>query len=127
MLEILPAPSHVAAFHYTATLDGEDYDRSIVELEAKLAVHDRIAVFADLTGMTGMTPVALAKDLRYSLGKIGEFRRFARGAVVTEREWLAKVTAFAAHFFPHTDLRTFTPAQRAIALGWASEQLPPEE
>jgi hypothetical protein len=125
MLEILAAPPHVAAFHFHGTLTGEDYDRCIDEIEARLAAHARIAVFSDLSGMTGLAPEAVAKDLRYALGKIGEFHRFARAAIVTERDWLARVTAFSAMFFPRTDLRTFAPAERDAALAWASE-VPPE-
>lgn len=124
MIEILPSPPHVAAFHFSGTLDGDDYDRCIEVIESRLAGHDRIAIFCDLTGMTGITPAAMAKDLRYALTKFGEYRRFARGAVVTERDWLARVTGFAAVFFPRTDMRTFTPAEREAAVAWASEVLP---
>lgn len=123
MLDILEAPSHVAAFHFHGTLTGEDYDRCIAWMETRLALHERIAVLADLTGMTGITPAAFAKDLRYAIGKVGQFHRFARGAVVTEREWLARVTGFAATFFPHTELRTFEPGELQAAMKWARAPL----
>lgn len=126
MIEILPAPSHVAAFHVRETMTAEDYDRCIEHIDARLARHPRIAIYCDLVGMTLMTPMAIAKDLRYALGKLGEYHRFARGAVVTEREWLGSVTRIASLFFPHTEVRTFVPADRAAALAWASEELPKE-
>lgn len=125
MIEILPAPPHVAAFRFTGTLTGEDYDRGIAAIEDKLAGHDRIAILSDLTGMTEVTTAALGKDLRYALGKIGEYRRFARGAVITEREWLARATSFAGIFFPHTQVRTYEPHEREAALAWVAEPLPP--
>lgn len=124
MIEILAAPPHVAAFHFHGTLTAGDYDRCIAEIEARLSGHERIAVFSDLTGMTGITPEAMGKDLRFALGKLGDFHRFARGAVVTEHGWLAGVTKFAALFFPRTELRTFTPDERGLALAWAGEELP---
>ena len=123
MIEILASPPHLAAFHFTRILDGDDYDRCIEVIESKLEVHDRIAIFCDMTGMTGLTPVALGKDLRYALGKIGEYRRFARGEVVTGHDCLAKGTGFAAVFFPHTALRTFPPDEREEAMAWASGPL----
>ena len=36
MLEILPAPDHVAAYHLSGTLGEADYDRVIEDIEAKL-------------------------------------------------------------------------------------------
>jgi hypothetical protein len=122
MIEILQAPPHVAAFHFSGTLGVGDYDRCIDLIEARLAEHDRIAIFCDLTGMTGIEPAAMAKDLRFALAKFGEYQRFARSAVVTEHAWLARVTRFAAMFFPHIEIRTFAPEERAAALAWSSQQ-----
>src|SRR5690606_31621923 len=102
----------------------EDYDRCIDVIEARLATQERIAIFCDLTGMTGIAPAALAKDLRFALAKFGEYRRFARSAVVTGQAWLSGVTKFAAMFVPHTEIRTFAPEQRVAALAWASAPLP---
>lgn len=124
MIEILQASPHVAAFHFTGTLSVEDYDRCIDVIEARLADHERIAIFCDLTGMSGIAPGAMAKDLRFALAKFGEYHRFARSAVVTEHAWLSGVTKFAAMFFPHSEIRTFTPEERVAALSWASEELP---
>jgi hypothetical protein len=124
MIEILPASAHVAAFHFRGTLRVEDYDHCIDLIEARLADHRRITIFCDLTGMSGIEPAAMAKDLRFALAKFGEYRRFARSAVVTEHAWLSGITKFAAMFFPHTEIRTFSPEERAAAFAWANEELP---
>lgn len=119
MLEILPSPPHLAAYRFTGTLTAEDYDRCIDDLEARLAGHGRIGIYCDLRGFTGITPAALARDLRYTLGKVGQFDRFARGAIVTGRQWLASVTDFAARFFPRTDIRSFGEDEAEQAMAWA--------
>ncbi|MDQ3288825.1 MAG: STAS/SEC14 domain-containing protein [Pseudomonadota bacterium] len=121
MIEILPAPSHVAAFKVRETLTADDYDRCIAEIEARLSEHRRITVFCDLVGMARMTPMAVARDLRYAIGKLGQFHRFARGAIVTEREWLGTITRLGGVFFPHTDLRTFAAGDAATGFAWAAE------
>ncbi|HEY5804770.1 MAG TPA: STAS/SEC14 domain-containing protein [Lysobacter sp.] len=121
MIEMLPSPSHVAAFHFSGTLDGDDYDRCIADIEARLAQHQRIGIFCDLTGFTGLTAQAMGKDLRYALGKFGEYRRFARGAIITDKHWLARISEFSGHFFPHTEIRSFDPDEREAALLWASD------
>lgn len=121
MIESLPAPPHVAAFHFTGTLTGEDYDRCIAEIESRLGAYRRIGLYCDLTGFTGLTAEAMTKDLHYGLSKLGEYHRFARGAVVTDREWLGKVSEFAGYFFPHTEIRSFAPGETAAAMAWAAD------
>jgi len=120
MIEILPAPPHLAAYRFSGTLTAEDYDRCIGDLEARLARHQRIGIYCDLRGFTGITPAALARDVRYSLSKVGQYDRFARGAIVTGSHWLAAVTDFAGRFFPQTDIRSFGEDQAEEAMAWAT-------
>ena len=121
MSDILPSPSHVGAYRFSGTLDGADYDRCIADIEARLRLHERVGLYCDMTGFTGLTPEALAKDLRYALDKFGEYRRFARGAIVTDKRWLAGISEFAGRFFPNTEIRAFEPEDHDAALAWASQ------
>ncbi len=107
MIEILPGPAHVGAYRFSGTLTAEDYDRCIGDLEARLARYPRIGIYCDLRDFTGITPAALARDLRFALGKVGQFDRFARGAVVTGRQWIASATDLTGKFFPQTGMRSF--------------------
>ncbi|WP_374320131.1 SpoIIAA family protein [Pseudoxanthomonas kaohsiungensis] len=129
MFEILPSPPHLGAYRFTGTLTAADYERCIADIEARLARFARIGLYCDLRGFTGVTPAAIAHDLRYTLGKIGQFDRFARGAIVTDRHWLATVTGFAAKFFPETEIRSFGEDEVEAALAWAGAvdpQPPPD-
>lgn len=121
MIELLPAPPQVAAFHFSGTLTGEDYDRCIESVEDKLRQHPRIGLFCDMTGFTGLTPQALGKDLRYAIDKFGQYDRFARGAIVTDKHWLGQISEFAGKFLPHTQMRAFDPSEREAALAWAAD------
>ncbi|MDH5823869.1 STAS/SEC14 domain-containing protein [Luteimonas sp. RD2P54] len=121
MIEILPSPPHLAAFQFSGTLDGDDYDRCIAEIEARLAAHPRIGLYADMSGFSGMTAAAVGKDLRYAIEKLGDYDRFARGAVVTEREWLGKASELVGKLFPGTEVRAFAPGEQAQALQWAAD------
>ena len=120
MIDILPSPSHVGAYRFSGTLDGADYDRCIADVEGRLRLHECIGLYCDMTGFTGLTPEALAKDLRYALGKVGEYGRFARGAIVTDKRWLAGISEFAGRFFPNTEIRAFEPEEHDAALAWAA-------
>ena len=120
MLEILPAPAHVGAYRFEGTLTAADYDRCIADVEARLAAHARIGLYCDLRAFTGITPAALVRDLRYGLGKVGQFDRFARGAIVTGRPWLARVTRIAGRMFPRSDIRSFEADAATAAMAWVS-------
>lgn len=121
MLEILSAPPHLAAYRFEGELTGDDYDACIADLERRFATHARIDVFCDLSGYTGLSAEALGKDLRYAFTHPGAYRRIARTAIVTDRRWIGAISEFAGRFFPHTEVRSFEPAQRDAAFGWASE------
>ena len=121
MIEILDSPLHVGAYRFTGQLMGDDYDACIADLETRLAGFPRIAVVSDLSDMQGVSLDAVGKDLRYAASKLGEFGRFARAAIVTDKRWLVTVTELAAHLMPNTEVRTFAQDERALALAWAAE------
>jgi SpoIIAA-like len=121
MLELLPAPDHVVALHMSGTLTAEDFDRAVVEIESKLDRHERIGVFVDMTGFEDMTAEAAAKDLRYSFGKIGEWHRFPREAVVTDKQWIRTLIQAVDPLVPQVEARSFAPSERDAAVAWASD------
>ncbi len=126
MFESIPAPPHVAAFRFTGTLTGQDYDHVIAEIESRLVEYQRIAVLADLTGLSGMSVEAMGKDFRYALSKLGEYSRFARAAVITDQDWLGKISELGGHLLPGTEVRAFASAQAGDALDWVMA-LPAED
>lgn len=121
MVAILDSPTHVGAYRVTAQFKGEDYDACIADLEMGLARFPCIAVVSDLSDMQGVSLDAVGKDLRYAASKLGEFGRFARAAIVTDKRWLVTVAEFAAHLMPNTEVRTFAQDKRILALAWAAE------
>lgn len=121
MLQVLEAPDHVLAYRLSGKLDAADYDRIIATVEAKLAAHERIGVFADMTGFESMTAEALMKDLRYNLTKLGQWSRFPRMAVVTEEPWLKAWIHILDPIFPQFEARVFKPGEDAEAIRWAGD------
>lgn len=121
MIELLPAPDHVLAYRMTGLLTEDDYDAIIASTEAKLKAHEKIAVYADMTGFTGLTLGAMAKDLKYAISKLGQFGRFHRMAMVTDNPWLAGLLKVSDPLLPQVDARSFEPKDAAQALAWVSE------
>lgn len=121
MVEILDSSPHVGAYRVTGQLTGEDYDACVADLETRLARFSRIAVVSDLSDMQGVSLDAVGKDLRYAASNLGEFGRFARAAIVTDKRWMVTVTEFAAHPMPNMEVRAFAQEEHALALAWAGE------
>jgi hypothetical protein len=124
MLEILPAPDHLVALHISGTLTAEDFDRAVAAIESKLERHERINVFVDMIGFEDMIAEAVAKDVWYGLGKIGQWKRFPREAIVTDKQWVRTLIRIVNPLLPQVEARCFAPSERDAALTWASE-LPP--
>lgn len=120
MITELTAPPHVAAFRVEGKLTEDGHEAVVAALEARLAKHERIAMYFDMRAMSGMTPTAFGKDVAYSVRKLGEWHRFARGAVVTDSDWLTALVRFWSAFFPRIDMRVFPGSEHEQALAWAS-------
>jgi len=124
MIDILDAPDHVFAVRFVGALTGNDFDLMKREIEARIARHGRVGVAADLTELSGLTPQALLKDLRYNIEKLGHWDQFPREAVITQRSWIAAVTEAVHPFVPKVEVRAFRPEQRDEAIAWAGDFLP---
>lgn len=121
MIELLPSPDHVVAYRIKGAIAAADYDRMIETIEAKLATHQRIGIFADMTGFTDITGEALLKDFRYSLGKLGQWSRFPRAAMITDKAWMRAMIAVLDPLFPQFEAKVFAPGQDAEAIAWAAD------
>ena len=120
MIEILDAPDHVVALRLSGRLSGPDMDALTEAVEAKLARHERIGIVADLTPLAGLTLEALAKDIRYNISKLGDWKRFPREAVITDNSWMRAAMSALDPLVPHVEVRSFAPAERDAAVAWAS-------
>jgi hypothetical protein len=120
MIETLEAPDHVVAFRASGRIDEADIERSFAAVEAALARHEQIGLYAEVD-VTGITPGALARDLRYSLGKLRELQRFPRVAVVTSQDWLRWAARVEGAILPQIEVRVFPPAEREDALAWVMQ------
>jgi hypothetical protein len=125
MLDILQAPNHVAAFRLSADITKADYDRLMAEVEGKLHNHPHIAVYTELAEPVHMTLPALLTDVRYGLTKLGQWRRFARVALVTDKAWASGLMRAAAPWLPGIEARAYRSSEREAALSWVGQALPP--
>lgn len=120
MIEVIPAPDHVAAFRIGGTLKAKDYDEMIPQIEEKLRDHDEIGVFVDMEGFEDMTGEAMRRDVKYGIDKLGELHRFGRAAIATDKQWVKAATEMAASLFPQIEARVFQTNEKDEALAWVT-------
>ncbi|MDX3928608.1 MAG: STAS/SEC14 domain-containing protein [Shinella sp.] len=121
MIEVIPAPEHVAAFRVTGTVTTDDYDKIIPTIEEKLSDYEDIGVLTDLTGFEDMTADALKRDLQYGLSKLSELHRFKRAAVISDKQWIKAATDMTGTLFPQIEARVFSEKEKTQAMNWVSD------
>ena len=120
MIEVLPSAADVAAFRAVGTLTGDDYDLMLSTLDERLSRHERIGMFMDMTEFTDLTAEALAKDMRYAMAKLGQWSRFSRSAVITDKEWLKALVRIGSAMVPQVEVRTYSPDDREAAMAFVA-------
>lgn len=126
MIEVLSSPAHLVALKVTGRLEASDIEAAVVAMEGALSELRKISLFFDLSEMEELTFEAVKKDMSYAYQMLSHLGRYHRGAVVTDREWIAVATRVEDFLLPGLDVRSFSPDQRDAAFAWASEE-PPEQ
>jgi hypothetical protein len=124
MIEVIPATDPVLAFRFSGTITGEDYDKVIQAVEDKLKDHQQIGIYADMIDFTDMSAGALAKDFRYAFAKLGEWRRFPRAALVTDKQWIRGLVRVLDPLLPKIEARAFAAEERDAAMDWVKSAGP---
>lgn len=118
MVEILGSPKDVVALKITDTLDAEDYQEIIEEIEFKLVNQDKISIYVDLINLNHVTAQAVAKRIAYSIAKIGEWHRFPRVALLSDKSWVSIMYRIFSALIPRVKIRTFDRTAKREALSW---------
>jgi hypothetical protein len=121
MIERLAAPDHVLALRLAGRLTAENVGVAKSALDPMLKQHERIGFVIDLVDFSDATAEAIAEDLRYEFSLLGKAGQFARGALITDKEWLGVLAGFTAKLLPDLEMRIFAPGQRDEAVQWAAD------
>ena len=116
MMEIIDAGSDfVLGIRMDGKIEIEDMNRVSTRVQEMLEEHDKIRIYVELESLGGITLEALWEDMKLGLQN---FRHFSHKVVVTDKEWIGKVTPFLDRLFPSIKLRVFGREEREAALAW---------
>jgi DeoR/GlpR family transcriptional regulator of sugar metabolism len=122
MIEFLEMEAdHIVAVRVDGKVLSSDIDRAMHAIEEKLATHQRVSFVVEINELSGVTPEAILKDLRYGLEQIKNLRRFHRAAVITDIKWIRAAAGVEDLIIPKVEVKAFSQADRDVAITWASK------
>lgn len=117
MLDLVQTPSHVAAFRLTGEITRLDFEQIVAEIEARLSLHPRIAIYADMQALTRLSLDAWLSDIAYRFAKRKQLHRFGRLALVADQTWARTLSTLARPFLPF-ESRVFHAGEQDEALAY---------
>ena len=118
MLEIIDSPEDVIALRVSQKITGEELDRIMDRLDQVMGGHDKVHVFVETEGISGIEVSGLPAYVSRAWPLFGKLDRFGRVAVVADQAWVRAGTRLESAMLPNISYRTYMPEERAEALAW---------
>jgi hypothetical protein len=109
-------PAGVIGFEVRGTVTTEDYRDVVIPALERAAATGEVRFVTVLPEFQGMTPGAVAQDLKVAVQRLHAVKRIA---VVTDIEWMRHVVDLFGWMTP-PEIKLFPLAQRAEAIAWAA-------
>lgn len=119
MIELIDLDSPKAVgLRLAGKMEEADMARPVKAIEEKLASSEQVAIYVEVESFTGVSFDALVEDIRFALPN---FKKFNKKAVVSDKQWMEKLTRVADKFLPSIELRHFSSDQREEARAWVKQ------
>lgn len=127
MLEFIGSPENVLALKISGSIKGADLDPIMDKLDAVMAAHDKVHIFVETQGISGLELASLPHYFSRALPLFGKLRSFGRVAVVADQAWVRVGTQIESAMLPFMSYRTYEPEERDEALAWVFTGIDPKE
>jgi hypothetical protein len=114
--ELSDVPAGVIGFEVIGTIRAEDYRDVVLPALERAAAAGEVRFVVVIPEFQGMSGGAIWQDLKVG---IEHFRMWKRIALVTDIEWMDRMTSMFGWMTPG-EVRHFPLAQREDALAWAA-------
>ncbi|MEX0720308.1 MAG: STAS/SEC14 domain-containing protein [Balneolaceae bacterium] len=93
----------------------EDFEAVTSLLEEKIEKHSKVNVYVELESLGAMSPQTVLKDLKF----VAKYKnQINKEAIVTEKDWVEKLTSAADKVFNDIDMQTFSFDEKDQAKNW---------
>ncbi len=116
MIQLVPMPvDNVIGVRISGKMEKADIDKTAKAIEEKLAVHDKVNIYAEIESFEGISLEALIADIRFAFPHL---RDFEKKAIVSEKHWIESLVAIGDKLFPSADVRHFSFDRKDEAIKW---------
>ena len=120
MLEELDSVDDVLAVRVSHKITGADLDAVMDRLDALMANHSKVHVFAETHRIDGIELTSLPRYMSRALPLFGKLDRFGRVAVVADQGWVRAGSRLESAMLPNIKYRVYEPDERGEALAWVT-------
>lgn len=117
---------HVVGIRVDGKVLSTDIERAMNSLEEKLRTHQRVSFYVEIDALSGITPEAILKDIRFGVEQLKNLGRFYRSAVVTDISWIRAAAGIEDLIIPKVQVKAFSKADRDVALAWVNKLPEPQ-
>lgn len=109
---------NVVGIHIDGKINDASFDALVALLEKKMEDHPKVRVYVELKSFKGVSLKTFFKDLKFAFNN---WERVDREAIVTQKEWIKKLTEWEDQLFSTIDLKAFSFEEKAQAKKWVQE------
>ncbi len=120
MHAFLDSADDVLALSISGRISATDLDTIMDRLEAAMAQHETVHLFAETHAITGFEFSGFGAYLGRALPLFGKLKQFGRVAIVADQAWIRAGSRIESALLPQISYRVFTPDQREAALAWVN-------
>ncbi|MEX0648753.1 MAG: STAS/SEC14 domain-containing protein [Balneolaceae bacterium] len=109
---------NVVGIRMNGKITDQEFDAVAALLEKRMQEFPKVNVYVEVESFGGMAPKTFIKDLRFGFDNLD---RFDKEAVVTEKDWIQKITPIADKIFDSIEVKTFSFDQKDEAKKWVRQ------
>ena len=118
LTKLKKAPANVVAITIDGKLGNKEIDRMIELVDAKLAKHPVVHIFAEYGDFEWPSADALRDGFAKGWHLFSRLRQFGRVAIVSDRSWIRIAARIESALLPHLHYETFSTTERDQAFAW---------
>ncbi|HEU0055365.1 MAG TPA: STAS/SEC14 domain-containing protein [Longimicrobium sp.] len=118
MITILDLGPSVVAYRVDGKVERGDIDEAFATMDRALAANASIRAYTEVVDFGGISLDALWEDLRLAIGRWSALSKIDRVAVVTDLEWMKRLSVWEGKLFRGMEVRAFPLARQAEAREW---------
>lgn len=108
----------IMEFFIGEKVTNEGYNQAMSKFEQDLKEHDDLKVIELITDFQGIEPLALWKDIKFSIREYGAInKKVSKCAIVADQKWIDTVTSLFKPFL-ETEIRFFPASEEPQARQW---------